>query len=92
LFKIRLDPRLGIERQRVRRLARFGRGLMRVAVRRQHLPDLPNARFTVRTSLTALLDLPQRTGATPDLFGDAAVGDTLANADEHGGLAALALI
>jgi hypothetical protein len=51
---------------------------------REHLPDLPNATLAVRARLATLLDLPERARATTDLFGDAAIGDALADADEHG--------
>jgi hypothetical protein len=57
-----------------------GRGL-----RRDHLADLPDAALAVRPGLAAVLDLPHRARATADLFGDAAVGDAFADADEHGG-------
>jgi hypothetical protein len=55
---------------------------------REHLPDMPDAALAVRACLATLLDLSQRARAATDLFGDAAVGDTLADADEHdrGGL------
>jgi hypothetical protein len=49
----------------------------------EHLADLPNAALAVGARLTALLDLPQGARATTDLFGDASVGDSLADADEH---------
>jgi hypothetical protein len=45
---------------------------------------MPDATLAVRTGLATILDLSQRARATTDLFGDAAVGDTLADADEHG--------
>jgi hypothetical protein len=50
---------------------------------REHLPDVADATLAVRARLTTLLDLPQRACAATDLFVDAAVGDTLADADEH---------
>jgi hypothetical protein len=54
-------------------------------LRRDHLANLPDAALAVRPGLAAVLDLPHRARATADLFGDAAVGDTLADADEHDG-------
>jgi hypothetical protein len=55
------------------------------ALRREHLADLPDAALAVRASLAAVLNLPHRARATADLFGDAAVRDAFADADEHGG-------
>jgi hypothetical protein len=54
-----------------------------VSLSGEHLADLPNAALAVRAGLTALLDLPQGAGPTTDLFGDAPIGDSLADADEH---------
>jgi hypothetical protein len=51
-----------------------------------------DATLAVRACLATLLDLPQRTGATTDLFVDAAVRDTLADADEHSGAVGRRLI
>jgi hypothetical protein len=53
-------------------------------LRGDHLSDLPYATLAVRARLAAVLDLPQRARATSDLFGDAPVGDTFADADQHG--------
>jgi hypothetical protein len=60
---------------------------MRVGVGRQHLPDLPNTGLAVCTGLAAGLDLPDGARPTSDFFRDAAVRDTFANTDEHGGCA-----
>ena len=62
----------------------LGGGLARGTLGREHLPDLPNTRLAVGAGLAAVLDLPERARATADLFGDAAIGDALADADEHG--------
>jgi hypothetical protein len=58
-----------------------------VRVSGQHLTDLPNTRFAVRARLTAFLDLSEAARTSANFFRDAAVGDTLADADEHGWLA-----
>jgi hypothetical protein len=60
--------------------------LASVGLAGQHLADLSNAGLAVSARLTAVLDRLQRAGATADLFGDAAVGDTFADADEHADL------
>lgn len=57
--------------------------LASVGLAGEHLTDLPNTALAVRARLTAVLDRLQRASATADLFGDAAVGDTFADADEH---------
>lgn len=51
---------------------------------REHLADLSDAALAIGPRLTAVLDVLERGSAAPDLFGDAAVGDTLAETDEHG--------
>jgi hypothetical protein len=56
-----------------------------VALAREHLADLADAALAIGSRLAPILDVLERRSAAPDLFGDAAVGDTLAEADEHGG-------
>jgi hypothetical protein len=58
--------------------------LARGGLRRQDLPDLSHATLAVRPGVAAVLDLSERARATADLFGDAPVGDTFADADQHG--------
>jgi hypothetical protein len=56
-----------------------------VGLRREHLADLPNTRLAIGARLTTILNLPQSACSATDLFGDAAIGDAFADADEHGG-------
>jgi hypothetical protein len=49
----------------------------------QHLADLPNAGLAIGARLAAFLDLPESARSAADLFGDAAIGDAFADADEH---------
>ncbi len=62
-------------------------GVTGVRLGDEHLADLPDTALAVRTRLTTVLDLPDGARASSDLFGDATIGDTLADADEHGRLA-----
>ena len=88
------DERAGVILKTAFRIssARALAALSRGGVRRQHLADLANTGLAVRSRLTARLDLFERACSATNLVADAAVGDTLADADEHGGNLALKII